>query len=85
MMHHVGHMLTSSNGNIFRVTGHLCGEYTGHRWFSPRKGQWRGALMFSLMCVWMNGWVNSGEAGDLRRHSVNYDVIVMSIVAADGS
>ena len=22
---------TSSNGNIFRVTGHLCGEFTGHR------------------------------------------------------
>ena len=24
------HMMTSSNGNIFRVTGHLCGEFTGH-------------------------------------------------------
>ena len=24
-------MMTSSNGNIFRVTGHLCGEFTGHR------------------------------------------------------
>ena len=23
------HMMTSSNGNIFRVTGHLCGEFTG--------------------------------------------------------
>ena len=29
-------MMTSSNGNIFRVTGHLCGEFTGLRW-SPRK------------------------------------------------
>ena len=28
-------MMTSSNGNIFRVTGHLCGEFTGHRW-TPR-------------------------------------------------
>ena len=28
-------MLTSSNGNIFRVTGHLCREFTGHRWI-PR-------------------------------------------------
>ena len=27
-------MLTSSNGNIFRVTGHLCGEFTGPRWRS---------------------------------------------------
>ena len=28
------HMMTSSNGNIFRVTGHLCGEFTGPRWIS---------------------------------------------------
>ena len=27
----VSHMMTSSNGNIFRVTGHLCGEFTGPR------------------------------------------------------
>ena len=31
---------------------------------TAHKGQWRGALMFSLICVW-NGWVNSREAGDL--------------------
>ena len=24
-------MMTSSNGNIFRVSGPLCGEFTGHR------------------------------------------------------
>ena len=30
-------MMTSSNGNIFRVTGSLCGEFTGHRWISPTK------------------------------------------------
>ena len=34
---------------------------------SPHKGQWRGALMFSLICVWINGWVNNRVAGDLRR------------------
>ena len=28
-------MMTSSNRNIFRVTGPLCGEFTGHRWI-PR-------------------------------------------------
>ena len=27
-------MMTSSNGNIFRVTGHLCGEFTGPRWIT---------------------------------------------------
>ena len=26
---------------------------------SPHKSQWRGALMFSLICVWINGWVNN--------------------------
>ena len=44
---------------------------------SPHKGQWRGALMFSLICVWINGWVNSRESGDLRRNCAHYDVIVM--------
>ena len=44
---------------------------------SPHKGQWRGVLMFSLICVWIIGWVNNREAGDLRRHCAHYDVIVM--------
>ena len=44
---------------------------------SPHKGQWRGALMFSWICTWINGWVNNREAGDLRRYRVHYDVIVM--------
>ena len=43
----------------------------------PHKGQWRGALMFSLICVWINDWVNNREAGDLRRYRTHYDVIVM--------
>ena len=70
-------MRTSSNGNIFRVTGPLCGEFTGHRWISPHKGRWRGVLMFSLICDWINGWVNNLEAGDLRRHRAHYDATVM--------
>ena len=71
--------MTSSNGNIFRVTGHLCGEFTGPRWIPRHKGQWRGALMFSLIWVWINDWVNNREAGDLRRYRAHYDVIVMSM------
>ena len=47
---------------------------------SPHKGEWRGALMFSLICVWINGWVNNREAGDLRRYRGHYDVIVMDDV-----
>ena len=44
---------------------------------SLHKGQWRGALMFSLICVWINGWENIREAGDLRRYRAHYDVIIM--------
>ena len=45
---------------------------------SPHKGQWRGAFMFSLICVWINGWVNNRKAGDLIRYRAHYDVIVMA-------
>ena len=44
---------------------------------SPHKGQWRRALMFSLICAWINGWVNKREAGDLRCLHAHYDVTVM--------
>ena len=44
---------------------------------SPHKGQWRGVLMFSLICAWIKHWVNNREADDLRRHRAHYDVIVM--------
>ena len=56
-------MMRSSNRNIFRVTGHLCGE--------------RGALVFSLICARIYGWVNNRKAGDLRRYSAGYDFTVM--------
>ena len=44
---------------------------------SPHKGRWRGALIFSLICAKINGWVSTHEAGDLRRHRAHYGVIVM--------
>ena len=44
----------------------------------PHKGHfWRGVLMYLLICVWINRWVNDHEAGDLRRHRALYDVTVM--------
>ena len=46
---------------------------------SPHSGQWRGALMFSLICAWINGWVNSRQVGHLRRHRAHYDVTVMVV------
>ena len=66
-------MMTSSNGNIYSVTGPLYGNY---RRIPPppppNKGQWHGALI-SLICVWTYGWVNNRDAGDSRRRA-HYDV-----------
>ena len=44
---------------------------------SLRKGQWRGALMFSLIGAWTKSWVNNRHAGDLRRHRAHYGVTVI--------
>ena len=43
---------------------------------SPHKGQWRGALMFSLILAGINGRVNNREAGGLRQNRAHYDVTV---------
>ena len=43
-----------------------------------KKGQWCGALMFYLICAWINGTANNREAGDLRRHRAHYDITVMN-------
>ena len=72
-------MMTSSNGNIFRVTGPLCGEFTGPGEFPTQRPVTR-SFDVSLICVWINGWVNNREAGDLRRHQAHCDVIVMGSV-----
>ena len=69
-------MMTSSNGDIFRVTGHLCGEFTGRRWITLTKAS-DAELWCSFICAWINGWVNNREAGDLRRYLAHCDVIVM--------
>ena len=67
--------------HFFRVTGPLGGEFTGPRWIPLTKASdaelW---CMFSLMCAGTNGWVNSREAGDLRRRRTHYDVTVMDVV-----
>ena len=70
-------MMTSSNGNMFRVTGFCAGNSPVTEGNSPHTDQWRWALMFSLICAWTNGWVNNQDAGDLRRHRAHYDVTVM--------
>ena len=37
---------------------------------SRHKFQWRGALMFSLICAWINGWVNNDKAGETSSRPV---------------
>ena len=69
-------MMTSSNGNLFHVTGHLWGEFTGHRGIPAQRPVKRSFDVFFDL-PWINGWVNNGEAGDLRRYRAHYDVIVM--------
>ena len=46
-------------------------------WHFPHKGQWRGALIFTLICTWTNGWVNNRYAGDSKRHCTYHDVTVI--------
>ena len=70
-------MMTSSNGNIFHVTGLSCGEFIGHRWIPGTKA--------SDVKLWCFLWSASEpqlrkqwRPSDLRRHRAHYDVIVMN-------
>ena len=51
------------------------------REFPAHKGQLRGAFIFSLICAWINRWLNNPEAGDLRRYCAHCDIIVMKTPA----
>ena len=44
---------------------------------SPYNGQWRGALMFSVICALTNGRANNRNDGDLSHHDAHYDVTVI--------
>ena len=55
-------MITSSNGNIFRVTGHLCGELTGPRWLPHTKAN--GA---ELWCIfWSASELAHADQGSVK-------------------
>ena len=69
--------MTSSNGNIFRVTGHLRGESTGHRWIPLTKAS-DAELWWFLWCApEQTVEQNNRNACDLRRHHGDYYVTVM--------
>ena len=67
-------MMTSSNGNIFRVTGPLCGEFTGHRWIPLTKASDAGLWCFFDLCLnnrWSKqswGWWFETPLDPLKRH-----------------
>ena len=73
-------MMTSSNGNIFRVSGPLWGESTEHRWVPLTKASGTELWCF-FICAWTNAWANNRDAVDLRRHGAHYDVTVMELDA----
>ena len=68
-------MMTSSNGNIFRVAGPLCREFTGHQWISLTKVSGAELWCFLHLNKWL---IKNQDAGDLRCHHAHYDVTVMS-------
>ena len=70
-------MKPSSNGNIFRATGPLCGEFTGPRWIPCTKASNAELWCFLWSAPWINGWVNNREPRDLRRHRAHYNVLEM--------
>ena len=72
------YIMTSSNRNIFRVTGPLCEEFIGNRWIPLTKVSDWELWCFIWSASWINGWVNNREADDLRRHRAHCDVIVMT-------
>ena len=71
-------MMTSSNGNIFRVTGHLCGEFTGPGEFPAQRPVTRSFDVFFDLRLNKRLRKNR-EAGDLRRYRAHYDIIVMPV------
>ena len=68
-------MTKSLNDNIFRVTGPLCGGFTGHRWIPLTKES--DAKRWCFFCIWTIGWVNNLNADDFRRNHVHYDITLI--------
>ena len=69
--------MTSSNRNIFRATGPLWVESTGHRWISLKKASDGEFWCFPWSAHEQRVESIYREAGDMRRHRAHYDVTVM--------
>ena len=68
-------MMTSSNGNIFRVTGHLCGEFTDLRWIPHTKASDAELWWFlwsankRLIKQWRGWWLETLSRPLWRHHN----------------
>ena len=77
-------MTTSSNGNIFQVTGPLWGESIGDWWLPLTKAS-DTELLFSLICcAWTKDWAHNRDASDLGCHHAHYDVTEMMLGFGSG-
>ena len=70
--------MTSSNGKLFHVLALCAGISPVASEFSSQRPVTRSFDVY-LICAWIYGWVNNGDAGDLRRHLAHYDVTVMTL------
>ena len=67
-------MMTSSNGNIFCITGHLCGEFTGPGEFPAQRPVTRSFDVFfdlslnKRLSKQSQGWWFETQSRPLRRH-----------------
>ena len=73
-------MITSWNGNIFRVAGHLCEESTGHRLITSTKASDVELWRFRWSASEINGWVINREVGDYGRlHAYHYVIVTFNL------
>ena len=62
-------MMTSSNGNIFRINDPLWGESTSH-WWIPLTAASERNFDVSPICTRTHALANNRDAGDLRRNTL---------------
>ena len=68
---------------IFSALLYLCvGNSSVNVEFPAHRPVTRGVDVY-LICAPIHGWVNNGEAGDLRRYRAQYEVIVVNTLTAD--
>ena len=75
-------MMTSSNGTFSRVTGPLCGEFTGHRWIPRTKTSDAELWCFLGAAPWIYDWLKQSRGWWSGMPSRSYDVIVMKLWGA---